>query len=247
MVHQELKRICKGADTAVLFIHGIIGTPKHFEFLYPLIPADFSVHSLLLEGHGKGVEDFSKASMAKWEAQVQRAVAELAKDHRRILIAAHSMGTLFAIDEAIREPKVKGLFLLAAPLLIRPKSQALIQPLKLYFNKIKPNDSRGLAAKAAYGIGEEKNPFKYLGWIPRYLELFKKIRQTRKKLPLLPASATILQSREDELVSIKALSMLRQIPRAKFKTLELSAHYYYHEEDRSFIEQEFSAFIEEKP
>lgn len=246
MIHQEYKRICKGADTAVLFIHGIVGTPKHFDFLYPLIPENFSICSLLLEGHGKRVEDFSKASMAKWEEQVQRAVAELAKDHRRILIAAHSMGTLFAIDEAIREPKVKGLFLLAAPLLIRPKLQALIQPMKLYFDKVMPNDKRGLAAKAAYGIGPEKNPFKYLGWIPRYLELFRKIRQTKKKLPLLPAPATILQSREDELVSIKALPLLQKIKGANIKILERSAHHYYHEEDRFLIEQAFSAFLEEK-
>lgn len=50
---------------AVLMIQGILGTIAHFTpppFL-PLIPTDWTVHNLLLEGHEGRVKDFLHASM----------------------------------------------------------------------------------------------------------------------------------------------------------------------------------------
>ena len=40
MIHQEYVRKVPGADTAVLFIHGIVGTPNHFT---DLISLNFSI------------------------------------------------------------------------------------------------------------------------------------------------------------------------------------------------------------
>ena len=88
MEHKENKRIIKGASSAVLFIHGIIGTPNHFDRFIPLIPGDVSVHNILLDGHGNSVTDFSHTSMKKWESQVTDAVAELSKTHEKIYIVA---------------------------------------------------------------------------------------------------------------------------------------------------------------
>ena len=106
-----------GADTAALFIHGIVGTPAHFQDLLPLIPDNWSIFNLLLDGHGKNVEDFSRTSMKKWRAQVSAQLQKILQTHQKVLIVAHSMGTLFASREAIRYPdRVKGLFLLAVPL-----------------------------------------------------------------------------------------------------------------------------------
>ena len=67
MKHKEYKRIVPEAETAVLFIHGIAGTPNHFKDFLPLVPKEFSVYNLLLDGHGGKTEDFSKTSMKKWE------------------------------------------------------------------------------------------------------------------------------------------------------------------------------------
>ena len=46
MNHQEYRRIVPGADMAVLMIHGIVGTPHHFDNLLPLIPENWSVVNL---------------------------------------------------------------------------------------------------------------------------------------------------------------------------------------------------------
>lgn len=117
MKYTPYYRIVSGAKTAALFVHGIVGTPAHFQDLVPMIPADWSVYNILLDGHGKQVEDFARTSMVKWKAQVSAQLDEILRTHAQVLIVAHSMGTLFAIDEAMKRPdKVKGLLLLAVPL-----------------------------------------------------------------------------------------------------------------------------------
>jgi pimeloyl-ACP methyl ester carboxylesterase len=78
----------------VIFIHGILGTPDHFLPFLSLIPEDISVVNLLLDGHGKGVREFSRTSMAKWEAQVDAAVDAALAAHQKVFLVAHSLGSL---------------------------------------------------------------------------------------------------------------------------------------------------------
>ena len=77
MDHREFKRIVPEARSAVLFLHGIVSTPRHFDPLLTLVPEDVSVWALLLDGHGKEVPDFGRTSMKKWETQVQKAILEI--------------------------------------------------------------------------------------------------------------------------------------------------------------------------
>jgi len=115
-MHKDYKRLVENSSRSILFIHGIVGTPNHFKRFLPLVPEDQSIYNLLLDGHGKGVRDFSRSSMAKWEEQTARAVSELAESHEEIYIVAHSLGCLLAIEQSICNPKIKKLFLLQAPL-----------------------------------------------------------------------------------------------------------------------------------
>ena len=90
-------RYVENADTAILFIHGILGIPEYFRPYLSLVPPDWSVYNILLKGHGRGVRDFSHASMAQWKQQVDEALRTLSESHDKVVIAAHSMGTLFAL------------------------------------------------------------------------------------------------------------------------------------------------------
>lgn len=103
---------------AILFIHGILGTTSHFEPFLSLVPPNWSICNLSLKGHGGSVKDFSQASMIEWKQQVKNALEELSETNNKIIIVAHSMGTLFAIQEAIEKP-VEELFLLNVPLKVR--------------------------------------------------------------------------------------------------------------------------------
>ena len=185
MEHKEYIRICDHSNTAVLFIHGIVGTPNHFKKFISLIPDSVSVYNMLLDGHGKTVKDFSKTSIKKWEDQVASAVEQLLATHDQIYVVAHSLGTLLAIEQAVKNKAITKLFLLAVPLKLAIKPKMLSNSLKVYFNRIRPEDSWALAAKVCYGIGQDRNPFHYFGWIPRFLELFSKILTNSQKTKII--------------------------------------------------------------
>ena len=243
MEHKEYKRINPNAIAAVLFVHGIVGTPNHFAEFVPRIPEDVSIYNLLLDGHGGSVRDFSRASMQKWEEQVQNAVDELCLTHSKIYIVAHSMGSLFAIDRAIENEVVKGLFLLAVPLKIAPKPRMVSNLCKVYFDKIRPDDKAAQAAKRCYGIAQDKNPFHYFGWLPRYLELFAKARKTRKRIQELKTPCRAYQSARDELVSSASVKWLSKNENISVSSLQNSGHYYYATEDFDFLLNEFDSFL----
>lgn len=245
MEHREEKRIAAGADKAILFIHGIIGTPNHFADFVKLVPKDVSVYNILLEGHGGTVADFSKASMKKWERQVSRDVEELLRDHKELYIAAHSMGTLLAIEQAVKHSKVKYLFLMAVPIKLLLKPQMVSNSCKVYFDRVRPDDQMAMAAEACCGIAHDKNIFKYLGWVPRFLELFGKIRATRKLLPQLKTKSRAYQSEKDEMVAHGSVEYLKRNSVIDAVTLENSTHYHYGGTDRAYLLEEFARLWEQ--
>ena len=241
--HKEYKRLCETANTAILFVHGIIGTPNHFNDFIKTVPADVSVYNMLLDGHGGSVKDFSGTSMKKWEAQMQRVIAELSETHEKIYIVAHSMGTLLAMEQAVSNDKIAKLFLLAVPLKIAPKAKMFLNSAKVYLNRVNPQDAYALAAKNCYGIGQEKNPLKYIGWMPRFFELFVKARHTRNLAKRLITPCAVYQSVKDEMVSMGSIRYFKDNPNIEVVKLPKSAHYYYDENDFRFLLDEFKRFV----
>ena len=118
-----------------------------------------------------------------------------------------------------------------------------VNSLKVYFDKIRPDDYEALAAKKCYGIQKDKNPFHYIGWIPRFLELFSKIRQTRKTINLLNTPCSVYQSKKDEMVSWRSEKYLKNNPKILVNVLKNSGHYYYDKEDFNFLLTEFKKIL----
>ena len=164
---------------ALLFIHGILGTTSHFEPFLSFVPPNWEICNLSLKGHGGSVKDFSQASMAEWKQQVKNALEKLLDTNSKVIIVAHSMGTLFAIQEAIEKP-VDELFLLNVPLKVRVTFRLFRTSWRVFTGNMKPDDKWSIAAQNAYGIERDPHILRYFGWIPRYLELFSEIRKTRK-------------------------------------------------------------------
>lgn len=242
-MHKEYKRIVEESDRAILLIHGIVGTPNHFKDFLPRIPDDISVHNILLDGHGNGVKDFSRTSMKKWEAQIESAVNALAQNHNEIFIVAHSLGCLLAMEQAIKNPKVSKLFLLAVPLKLFIKPRMLVNTFRVYFNKIHPDDAVLTAARNCYGIASDRNLLHYFGWIPRYLELFSKIRKMRKEIENIKIPCVAYQSVQDEMVSVKSKHILLRNPNIAVTELNNSGHYYYSEKDFAVLQDGFAEFL----
>ena len=241
--HVEYKRIVEGADVAVLFIHGILGTPNHFRDLIHLVPNNYSVYAMVTYGHCGSVSDFSNASLERWEESVQMAVDELLSTHKEIYLVGHSMGTLFSIEQAMKEPRIKGLFCISIPIKVKVRARMIPMALRVYRNRIKPDDVYALALKECYGVSDSKNIFKYLGWIPRFFDLFKLIKRVRKKLDKLDTPCVAYQSIPDELVSPKSIEILKMESNIRVEVLKNSTHMYYDQTEMEYLQKEFIEFL----
>ncbi len=228
MAHEPYIRIVPGGKSAALFIHGILGTPDQFKPFYEYLPKDCSIYNILLDGHGKSVWDFSHSSMKKWKHQVEHIIAYLNKEYESIIIIAHSMGTLFAIEEACKKNnKIKALFLIDTPFVPLARPSFLINAFRISQGSIPKDDLRGQLQKAAFSIKPDKRLWLYLGWIPRYLELFCEIGRVRRMTSYLSVPCRVYLSQKDELVSLRSYKYLKGNPMIHVSILKGATHFYF--------------------
>lgn len=233
MPHRPYRRDVPGGKNAVLFLHGIVGTPDHFLPLLPLLPEDCACSSLLLAGHGGSAQDFAKASMAQWEDQVDSALSDLRARYENVVIVGHSMGCLLAIRAALADPcGLRALFLLAPPLFIDFRLRALRAPIRVGLDCIPEDDEEAHWARAACSIEPNRFLPVYLGWISKYVALFALSRSTRKSVSRLAVPTTALFSARDEMVdSVRSRERLLSCPLAQAETLAESTHLHYPPDD----------------
>ena len=244
MDHTPYTRYIPGSHYAVLMVHGIVGTPAQFRDLIPVIPEDWSVYNILLEGHGGTVRDFSRSSMASWKMQVDAQLHVLLARHRQVVIVAHSMGTLFAIQAAVRAAKrIPALFLMQVPLTPQLPPSTIFSSLQLALGRVKPG-SKAQAMENATAMELTPQLWQYLGWIPRYAELLREIAATRKLLFQLRVPCKSFQSAHDELVSPRTCQILERHDCIQNTVLPHSGHFAYSTEDTALLQAELKHLIE---
>lgn len=242
--HEPYIRIVPGSDTAVLMVHGIVGTPRHFDGILAAIPENWCVYNILLDGHGGDVKNFSKTSMEIWRKQVSSILNALCVRYKRIFIVAHSMGTLLTMEAASdQKNKIAGMLFLASPLKIGVKPRAALYALQLAFELEKP-DSGAAVMRRDCGVELSKKLWLYLGWIPRYLELFRQSKKCRELVKKLDMPCIAIQSKNDELVSRKSVKYLAANPKIEIHELELSGHFGYVPEEQNFINNKLKVLFE---
>ena len=231
-MHEPFKRIIPGAKDAVLFVHGINATPRFFDEYVAAVPGDWSVHNILLPGHGGTVKDFGKHSAREWEEHVRACLNELRASHERVHIVAHSLGTLLAIREAVRDDAgIAGMLLLCVPLRIWSRPSALVR-----------NACKGLGGKASaeelrtcYGTEVDWRIWRYIGWIPRYLELFALSRDARRKVSRLTVPTRAFMAGKDEQVSLRSEKCMAGNPAITLRRMPKSRHHEFAPEDKAAI------------
>ena len=195
--HEPYIRIVPGSDTAVLMVHGIVGTPHHFDGILAAIPENWCVYNILLDGHGGDVKNFSKTSMEIWRKQVRSILNALGVRYKRIFIVAHSMGTLLTMEAASdQKNKIAGMLFLASPLKIGVKPRTALYALQLAFELDKP-DSGAAVMRRDCGVELSKKLWLYLGWIPRFMELFRQAKKCRELVKKLDMPCIAIQSKND--------------------------------------------------
>ena len=243
MAHEEYIRHTDG-DRVVLFIHGFLGSPEHFEKFIELVPKDYGIYNVLLYGHGGTVKDFSSASMKIWKSQILKILKELDEKYKEIIIVSHSMGTLFSYSLAIKYPeKIKTMLLLATPLKIGLKWTACVNSLKSLFGIISDDDEVGKAYNKAHSVRLNLKLWEYIGWIPRYLELFREAKAGRINIQKVNVPCFIFQSGKDELVSFKSIKYIPKKENIHLSVLNNSAHFIYDKEDFKIVLDKFKEII----
>ena len=247
MLHQEYVRIVPGAKTAVLFIHGIVGTPNHFRDLLPLVdlvPADWSVYNVLLPGHGSTVKDFGRSSMKEWKEYAWNVFRQLADTHDRVILVGHSMGTLFSIQMALECPeKVRQLFLIAVPFRVGVKLFGVVNMLRMNFGLLDCRDPVQAATRTVCGTQTTWKVWQYIPWIPRMAELIGQMNSTAKLVGDLRVPCVAYQSQRDELVSNRSRKILEKSGRVEVHNLLGSTHFYYSSEDIETVRNRFEEVI----
>ena len=229
---------------AVLFLHGIAGSPAHFRDLFPVVPEEFAVYSILLDGHGGTVADFSHSSMEKWKDQADNTLKMLFARYDQVVIVAHSMGTLFAVQAALHHPdRIPRLFLLNVPTRPWVRPSTWYTCLRVAFGKLdRPSD---LAMRGETAIELTPRLWQYIGWAPRMLELLRECSRVRKLLPELTVKTLCFQSRKDELVSIRSCQDLARQPHITTVVLETSGHFVYSREDTAYLQKKLQELLQE--
>lgn len=224
MAHEAYIRQPENARQAVLMIHGICGSPRHFDFLLPLFDDSWAVHNILLDGHGGSVRDFSHSRMKLWQQQAEDALTRLSRQYDRILVVGHSMGSLLLLQRLARFPKILGCIFLNVPL--HPKLGIRQAPmvLRALFGTSRLDDPREQLFVQDCSIQLSKNPFSYLGWIPRFIELLVLCSHCRKSMVPLPVPAFVVFTQQDEVVSIRSKCYFEQDPSVTLLVTQMSGH-----------------------
>lgn len=248
MPHRSQIRIVDGASCAVLFLHGITGSPCHFSKVLPmtdLVPDDWSYYNLLLPGHGGTVLDFGKSSMGQWKQKVRDVFLELSAKHRYVVVAGHSMGTLFAIQLATEFPqKIPFLFLIASPIYPRVSLKGMMLCMRAVFGLSRADHPMEMAIVRAGGIHLTRKLWQYIPWAPNMIALLFEAHRTKLALPDLSIKTVVFQSRHDEMVSPLSGRVLERHACVELITLDDSTHFYYPADEASQICDAFAKACE---
>ncbi|OQB20479.1 MAG: Thermostable monoacylglycerol lipase [Firmicutes bacterium ADurb.Bin182] len=245
ITHAPFLHEAENADTVVIFIHGFMGSPNQFKALADAaVKRGYSVSSLLLPGHGGSGWDFAKTGRRNWEKAVNEHIGQHAAKYPNIVLTGHSMGALLSLSAAADFPSaVKGVVAIASPFFIRLRPDAVKMSYSVAFGK--PSDDERI--KTAYELCsvERSHLLTYMRGMPRYLDLFHIIRETRRKLCLVDVPVLIVHAAGDEVADIRGVKILENALKKYDKlVLERSGHYYIPPDDTALLIREFIAFLD---
>lgn len=224
-VHISEKRYTDG-DIAILFVHGIQGSPNQFRFLLERLENNVSYYNLLLPGHGANYLEFRASGVAQWLDSVCAAAKELRLKYKKVYYVGHSMGCLLGMMAHYRENICfDGMLLLACPLKLRI-TYRYIQHNFLGVTMKNCRKPEVQASQKANSV-HVKRPWNYLGNVHPYAELLRLIRQTKRELRAINCPISAVHMGNDEIVSARSLELLSDVCHAKSLICEGCSHNYF--------------------
>jgi carboxylesterase len=243
-IHQEFS-LLNGNEDAIIFIHGILGSPCQFRFLADeLFKQGFDCFALLLPGHGGTAQSFYKTSYVKWPEYVKQRVGELSKEYKRVFVVGHSLGGLLSLDFAASN-NIAGVVLINTPLAFKVNLKQLVFSMKILLSPASKDDEFLSTYRQAYSVSGGKI-YEYPLWLRQFIGLFRYIQQLKKILKDVSARTLIIQSAKDESVQLRSAVLLKLgLSNAATKSIELqdSYHGYFPKQDKLLLINEISNFL----
>ncbi len=236
MEHTPYYRDRPDSPVAILMVHGILGTPRHFDWLLDSIPDSITVHNILLKGHGGSVADFSNARMADWKLQVHEALSQLEQTGKPVILVGHSLGSLLAMEAAGRHTGICGLLLLNPPLHAQFRPRLFGMSLRSALGTLRPDTHLHKAYLSACGTRTEPYLWKYFGWIPNFLSLLRLCRASRSLPGSLEIPCHVFLGEDDDLVHIRSAKWFQENPKIRLHILSEGIHFGYTAEEQSQIQ-----------
>lgn len=245
--HEEF--VLKGGNTdAVVFVHGIGGSPIQFrqlaEFMFGM---GYDCAALLLPGHGSDGSAFSRTQKGAWKDHITKFINHIATEYHHIYLVGHSLGELLCLEYATNHP-VAGLVLINTPMAIKISLKQL--SINLHVALAAPDrDNEILAAyRSGTGITGGCKWYEY-PLMPRpFIYLLRQMRNTAKLLGNVRTRSLIVQSGRDETVRQKSARLLQTgLVYGNPQELKLmnSYHSYFPTEDQQTLQKTLFRFVKE--
>lgn len=246
--HKPFLLQAEGSRTAVLMVHGILGSPVQFEAAAKRLHGlGVTVMGVLLPGHGGSARDFAAAKLDGWQNEVREAVFRLRQQYERIVIVGHSMGGLLAVMEAA-ENRADGIVLLSTPMRVILSPRAVWMSLRILLGDPAKDDDMLRSYRRANSV-QKGSIGVYFSWIPRFWDLRRLIRKARRLLDRVCCPVLVIQSRCDETVSWTSHRVLAKgLASAPVDVLllEKSRHSHFHCEEAEPLYERICRFVTDR-
>lgn len=239
--HRAYSRL-SGSNTLVLFLHGIQGSPRQFQYLTAGLPEDVDYICALLPGHGGSVQAFRRSGSKEWLAHFRALCRSICPKYKNVYFVGHSLGCLIGMEAAASgDARFSAMLLIACPLKIRPTLRYLMIGWQAMRKKL-PSSDIAAAAKHANSIAV-RHPLELLTCAKPYASLLRMILRAGKTLPALLTAIVMIQSDHDEIVSMRSLAICKRAEKGRAIIVPNSGHFYYSPAAQMQIQQELAELL----
>ncbi len=229
--------------TAIILIHGYMGRPGQFDGIKKEL-GDFEgdIYSLTLPGHEKDASEFIKTDRMQWQQYAEDFIDKLRGEYERLILAGHSMGGLIAVQAAINKAeKISGVIAIGFPIKVTV-SRAWVKNSILASRPSRENESELVKAARSMSGVKITRPADFVKTLPRSLQFLRLAGQSRRQLSKLSVPLTVINFKNDEIVSKKAKSFVEKtLPSAKILMLQGSYHFLFTKDEISLMANEIKA------
>jgi len=192
----------RAAAPAVLLLHGAGDTPQTLRYLGDaLFARGFHVEAPLLPGHGRTLDAFKRTSADDWVTSARMSYRALQAQHRWVSIAGLSMGGALAVRLAAETTQLPALCLIAPYLALRPGADRAARTSR-WWGPIVPV----IESSEGFSVLDPAERAKSLAYGVFTASALRALRETveeaNEALPHVSAPTLVVQSREDNRISV---------------------------------------------